>query len=143
MEMLMTYNDTFLSRLEYLVEIEGGVSNFARKVGIKQQTISASLGRGVNKPTSLSSEKIAKIIIATNCDANWLLTGAGEPFPKKDSTEKLSENYPDAESLEKYKFKMLLDKLLTSYDPTDPLIITIKTLLENWQDNKKGNKDAR
>jgi len=67
-------------RLRLLVDVvgDGKASHFAKKCGITVSVFSQYL-RGNSLP---GAGQLAKILLFARCDANWLLLGEGEPFPK-------------------------------------------------------------
>jgi hypothetical protein len=65
-----------LERLRAVIDVfaDGNVAAFSRRIGVKDSTIRAWLGkRGAN----LTLENLEKICVATGVSADWLLSGGG------------------------------------------------------------------
>jgi phage repressor protein C with HTH and peptisase S24 domain len=73
-------------RLKILIDLLGlKIKDFSRKTGVPYPTLLHYLN-GTRSPTQ---ENLQKIAIQTQCNLNWLLTGEGEPFIKKETKEPL------------------------------------------------------
>jgi len=72
---------TIKERLKFLIDLLGlSLKDFSRKTGIPYPTLLQYLS-GKREPVP---ENLQKIAIHVNVNLNWLLTGEGEPFVKKE-----------------------------------------------------------
>ena len=70
-----------------------GQRAFARSLGIKQQSMS-NYERGVAPPANV----LARIVLATGCSADWLLTGRGTMFSDPAFAPVMESDFADEES---------------------------------------------
>jgi hypothetical protein len=73
-------NTPLANRLQLLFEGKTFLQ-ISKKLAVSQATCRAYMA-GDTEPTA---SVLASICLSTDCDANWLLLGKGEPFPNKDT----------------------------------------------------------
>jgi len=75
----MTPKTELAQRLQEVLGLEG-FDQTGEKIGVKRDTVVKYL-RGVGRPPT--ADVLRRIVEATDCEARWLLTGEGRPFPQQ------------------------------------------------------------
>lgn len=120
----MNVND----RLKILIELLGlNLKEFSRRTNIPYQ----SLLNYLSSKRSPTLENLQKIAIHLNCNLNWLLTGEGEPFIKKD---------PSLDPRRQAIIKIISDMPEDKLDDIYKMLEKEKLLLELLEERKKIKK---
>lgn len=86
----------FLERISHLIKLYDSYAEFARVVNISRQVPTMIINGDIK---NLSFNLINKIVRGTGCNANWLLTGKGGPFDKRDDDLKTKEALVSIDSI--------------------------------------------